>query len=115
MINVLKEIVEMPQRRITGLFALRRSSGSASVFARSATPPTQKLRHILSALQMLRLCLFGRTKRRKQPERFQKFFMANYPKTIKALVAYSKTDYRFESAYPSIPKVSSSQRPPSLR
>jgi L-iditol 2-dehydrogenase len=27
--------------------------------------------------------------------------MSNYPKTMKALVAYSKTDYRFESAYPS--------------
>jgi hypothetical protein len=27
--------------------------------------------------------------------------MSNYPKTIKALVSYGKTDYRFESAYPS--------------
>jgi L-iditol 2-dehydrogenase len=27
--------------------------------------------------------------------------MSNYPKTMKALVAYSQTDYRFESAYPS--------------
>jgi L-iditol 2-dehydrogenase len=27
--------------------------------------------------------------------------MANYPKTMKALAAYRKTDYRFESAYPS--------------
>ncbi|GHV27844.1 hypothetical protein AGMMS4952_10240 [Spirochaetia bacterium] len=27
--------------------------------------------------------------------------MSNYPKTMKALVAYSKTDYRFEGAYPS--------------
>jgi L-iditol 2-dehydrogenase len=26
--------------------------------------------------------------------------MSNYPKTMKALVAYSKTDYRFEAAYP---------------
>jgi len=26
--------------------------------------------------------------------------MSNYPKTMKALVAYSATDYRFESAYP---------------
>jgi L-iditol 2-dehydrogenase len=26
--------------------------------------------------------------------------MSNYPKTMKALVAYSKTDYRFEKAYP---------------
>jgi L-iditol 2-dehydrogenase len=26
--------------------------------------------------------------------------MSNYPKTMKALVAYSKADYRFESAYP---------------
>ncbi|MDR1898774.1 MAG: alcohol dehydrogenase catalytic domain-containing protein [Treponema sp.] len=27
--------------------------------------------------------------------------MSNYPKTMKALVAYSKTDYRYEPAYPS--------------
>ncbi|MDR0550554.1 MAG: alcohol dehydrogenase catalytic domain-containing protein [Spirochaetaceae bacterium] len=27
--------------------------------------------------------------------------MSNYPKTMKALVAYSQTDYRFEPAYPS--------------
>jgi L-iditol 2-dehydrogenase len=27
--------------------------------------------------------------------------MSNYPKTMKALVAYNKTDYRFECAYPS--------------
>ena len=27
--------------------------------------------------------------------------MSNYPKTMKALVAYSPTDYRFEAAYPS--------------
>jgi L-iditol 2-dehydrogenase len=27
--------------------------------------------------------------------------MRNYPKTMKALVVYSKTDYRFEAAYPS--------------
>jgi L-iditol 2-dehydrogenase len=27
--------------------------------------------------------------------------MSSYPKTMRALVAYSKTDYRFESAYPS--------------
>jgi hypothetical protein len=31
------------------------------------------LRHILSALQMLRICLFGRPKRRKQPERYAKW------------------------------------------
>ena len=27
--------------------------------------------------------------------------MSNYPKTMKALVAYSLTDYRYETAYPS--------------
>jgi L-iditol 2-dehydrogenase len=26
--------------------------------------------------------------------------MENYPKTMKVLAAYSKTDYRFEAAYP---------------
>jgi hypothetical protein len=58
--------------RITGLFTLRRSSGSAYGFARSFALliPTQNLRHILAALKMLRIFLFGRSKRRKQPERY---------------------------------------------
>jgi hypothetical protein len=50
--------------------------GSGSVLARSIAPqlrwgtliPTPKLRHILFALQMLRICLFGLAKRRKQPD-----------------------------------------------
>jgi hypothetical protein len=29
----------------------------------------------LSALQMLRICLFGRPKRRKQPERYATFWL----------------------------------------
>jgi hypothetical protein len=33
--------------------------------------PTPKLRHILSALRLLRKRLFGPQKRRVQPERFQ--------------------------------------------
>jgi hypothetical protein len=46
--------------------------GSGEGFARSIASliPTQNLRHILSALQMLRICLFGPPKRRKQPERY---------------------------------------------
>jgi hypothetical protein len=49
--------------------------GSGYGFARSIASliPTQNLRHILSALQMLRICLFGPPKRRKQPERYAKF------------------------------------------
>jgi hypothetical protein len=46
--------------------------GSASATARSIASliPTPLLRHILSALQTLRVCLSGRPKRRKQPERY---------------------------------------------
>jgi hypothetical protein len=35
--------------------------------------PTAPSTHILSALQTLRVCLFGPPKRRKQPERYAKF------------------------------------------
>jgi hypothetical protein len=61
---------------ITGLFTLRRPlGGSGSGFARSIASliPTQNLRHILSALEMLRVSLFGPPKRRKQPERYVPF------------------------------------------
>jgi hypothetical protein len=46
--------------------------GSGYGFVRSIATliPTQNLHHILSALQMLRICLSGPPKRRKQPERY---------------------------------------------
>jgi hypothetical protein len=64
--------------RLTGLFTLRRSSGSAYGFARSFATliPTQKLRHILPALKMLRIFLFGLAKRRKQPERYTTYHLS---------------------------------------
>jgi hypothetical protein len=48
--------------------------GSGYGFARSIALliPTQNLRHILSALEMLRISLFGPPKRRKQPKRYAK-------------------------------------------
>jgi hypothetical protein len=50
----------------------------------SASPiPTPLLRHILSALQMLRICLFGRPKRRKQPERYVQFDLTMLKKLLK--------------------------------
>jgi hypothetical protein len=50
--------------------------GSGYGFARSFASliPTQNLRHSLSALQTQRVCLFGPPNRRKQPERYAKFF-----------------------------------------
>jgi hypothetical protein len=36
------------------------------------------LRHILSALQTLRVCLSGPPKRRKQPERYVQYFMPKF-------------------------------------
>jgi hypothetical protein len=56
--------------RITGLFTLRRSSGSGFRSPRSAAPPTAHSTHSLSALEMLRISLFGPPNRRKQPERY---------------------------------------------
>jgi hypothetical protein len=49
--------------------------GSGYGFARSIASliPTQNLRHILSALQTLRVCLSGPPKRRKQPERYVQY------------------------------------------
>jgi hypothetical protein len=46
--------------------------GSGSGLPRSIASliPTANLRHILSALQTLRVCLSGPPKRRKQPERY---------------------------------------------
>jgi hypothetical protein len=46
--------------------------GSASATARSIASliPTSLLRHSLSALEMLRISLFGPPNRRKQPERY---------------------------------------------
>jgi hypothetical protein len=46
--------------------------GSDSGLPRSIASliPTANLRHILSALQMLRICLSGPPKRRKQPGRY---------------------------------------------
>jgi hypothetical protein len=51
--------------------------GSGYGFARSIASliPTQNLRHILSALEMLRISLFGPPKRRKQPERYATFLL----------------------------------------
>jgi hypothetical protein len=61
------------KHRITGLFTLRRSSGSGFRSARSAAPPTLHSTHILPALVLLRKPLFGLAKRRKQPERYAKW------------------------------------------
>jgi hypothetical protein len=49
--------------------------GSASATARSIASliPTPLLRHSLSALEMLRISLFGPPNRRKQPERYAKY------------------------------------------
>jgi hypothetical protein len=46
--------------------------GSGYGFARSIASliPTQNLRHSLSALEMLRISLYGPPNRRKQPERY---------------------------------------------
>jgi hypothetical protein len=49
--------------------------GSASGFARSATPPTAHSTHSLSALEMLRISLFGPPNRRQQPERYAQYPM----------------------------------------
>jgi hypothetical protein len=57
------------------VYASPPAGGSGYGFARSIASliPTKNLRHILSALQMLRKPLFGPTKRRKQPERYAPF------------------------------------------
>jgi hypothetical protein len=49
--------------------------GSASTMARSIASliPTPLLRHSLSALEMLRISLFGPPKRRQQPKRYAPF------------------------------------------
>jgi hypothetical protein len=66
----------MEQRtlRITGLFTLRRSSGSGFRSPRSVATllPTAHFTHSLPALKMLRIFLFGLSNRRKQPERYAK-------------------------------------------
>ncbi|MDR0429894.1 MAG: hypothetical protein LBH58_05380, partial [Tannerellaceae bacterium] len=53
------------KHRITGLFTLRHSSGSASAMARSFASliPTPLLRHSLPALEMLRISLSGPSNR----------------------------------------------------
>jgi hypothetical protein len=40
-------------------------------------------RHILAALQMLRIYLFGRPKRRKQPERYVQYQVNFFEKILK--------------------------------
>jgi hypothetical protein len=68
----------MPPLRITGLFTLRRLTAARGSVRLGHFVPTPHSTHILSALQMLRICLFGRPKRRKQPGRY-----ATYPQNFR--------------------------------
>jgi hypothetical protein len=69
--------VKAKKRHITGLYMLRRRwrLRATVLLGRSAygLAPTQNLRHILSALEMLRIFLFGPPKRHIQPERYVPF------------------------------------------
>jgi hypothetical protein len=55
------------------LLCLRNGSGLRRAQTFGLNIPTPLLRHILAALQMLRICLFGRPKRRKQLERYVQY------------------------------------------
>jgi hypothetical protein len=70
--------------------------GLAYGFARSFATliPTQNLRHILSALEMLRISLSGRPKRRKQPERYAKYGL-NWLKNIGIKNCWKILDNKF--------------------
>jgi hypothetical protein len=63
------------QRRITGLYAFRAFGPPGFHSARSASLPTPHYTQILSALEMLRISLFGRPKLRIQPERYVKYYL----------------------------------------
>jgi hypothetical protein len=70
---------------------------------RSAAPPTAHSTHSLSALQTLRVCLFGPPNRRIQPERYAKFglkFFQNIkPIDIIIKIVYKYTYEEFVNEY----------------
>jgi hypothetical protein len=75
--------MNMGALHITGLFTLRRSSGSGYVLARSfryASFPRQNSATFLQPWVLLRKPLFGLQKRRKQPERYTPFAQKMYKK-----------------------------------
>jgi hypothetical protein len=70
--------------RLTGLFTLRRSSGSAYGFARSFryAPFPRKTSGTFCPPCKPTVCLFGRPKRRKQPERYVQFLLKIFSQNI---------------------------------
>jgi hypothetical protein len=65
---------DTPPLRITGLYMLRRRGGSGYEKPQSACGLCAVfLRHILSALRLLRKRLFGPPKRHIQPERYVQY------------------------------------------
>jgi hypothetical protein len=75
--DVIKIMVYGTTAHNRSVYASPPVGGSASATARSFASliPTPLLRHILAALEMLRISLFGPSKRRKQPERYVPFVL----------------------------------------
>jgi hypothetical protein len=66
--------------RITGLFTLRRLTAARGSVSLGRFAPTLNSTHIFASPGNLRFPLSGLQKRRKQPERYAKFFLKIYAK-----------------------------------